>query len=33
MDPPHSLYQGTKAYMLQRELYGRTFAFGIKGRF
>ncbi len=32
-DAPLLLYQGSKRFTYQRELYGRTFAFGIKGRF
>jgi TonB-dependent receptor len=32
-DAPLQLYQGSKGFTFQRELYGRTFAFGIKGRF
>lgn len=32
-DEPLELYQGSKAYTLQLEEYGPTFAFGIKGRF
>jgi TonB-dependent receptor len=32
-DAPLSLYQGTPATTFQHEVYGRTFAMGLKGRF
>jgi hypothetical protein len=32
-DAPLSLYQGIAATSLQHEVYGRTFGFGLKGRF
>lgn len=32
-DEPLELYQGSKGYTLQHEVYGRTFSIGVKGRF